>query len=73
MKLPCKYKAKAIHSGGVYTGYYFQYPERTYCMDTDPKPRIIHALVTYTMTDWGLPNRVQYVEIDPETLEEVKE
>ena len=72
MKLPNRYKAKAVNSGEEYTGYYFQFPETTYCFDTDPEPRIIHALVVLCPGDWGLPNHVGFVKIDPDTLEEIE-
>lgn len=74
VELPKKYKAKVLDMDKEVEGYYFQYPETTYCFaedyDRNP-PKIIHALVFSVMTDWGLPNRVHYAIIDPETLREV--
>lgn len=71
MNLPKKYKAKGLKTGIEFTGYYFQYPKTTYCFDTDPKPEILHGLVICEWGDWGMPNKIGYVEIDPGTLEEL--
>ena len=69
---PKRYKAKALKSEQWYTGYYFEMPETTYCFTSDPEPKILHYLVIYHMTDWGLPNEPKLVEIDMDTIEEVE-
>lgn len=73
---PNKYKAKELDTNKYYEGYYFQYPETTYCIKEDYErnpPEIIHGLIFHQMTDWGLPNRLKWVRIDPNTLEIVNE
>lgn len=69
---PCKYRAKAIDGDKIFEGYYFEYPETTYCFDTDPKPETIHCLISHTMTDWCLPNKPYLVVIDINTLERIE-
>lgn len=74
MNIPHRYKAKALDHDRWYEGYYFKYPETTYCVAEDYKdsdPRILHCLIFHTVTDWGLPNKLEYVEIDPSTLEAI--
>ena len=73
INLPHRYKAKGI-DGNWYEGYYFQFPETTYCITEDYKrnpPKIIHGLIFHQMTDWGLPNDLKWVMVDPDTLEEI--
>lgn len=75
MNIPKRYKAKGI-DGNWYEGYYFQFPETTYCFKEDYErnpPEIIHGLIYHQMTDWGLPNNLKWVRIDPDTLEEIVE
>lgn len=69
IELPKKYRAKDKDSDRYFEGYYFEYPETTYCFESDPTPKMIPCLATYRMTDWGLPNVPVMVTIDPETLE----
>lgn len=76
IQLPKRYRAKSNDSDQWFEGYYFQYPETTYCFEEDyitHPPKIVHCLAFHTMTDWGLPNRVQYATIDPDTLEEIEQ
>ena len=73
MNIPKRYKAKGV-DGNWYEGYYFQFPETTYCIKEDYErnpPEIIHGLVFHQMTDWGLPNDLKWVRIDPDTLTEI--
>ena len=75
-KIPCKYKAKELNGDKWYSGYYFQFPETTYCCTEDYEihpPKIIHGLIYHQMTDWGLPNDLKWVRVDINTLEEYKE
>lgn len=74
MNIPKRYKAKGI-DGNWYEGYYFQFPETTYCFKEDYErnpPEIIHALIFHQMTDWGLPNDLKWVRVDLDTLEEIE-
>lgn len=74
VELPKRYRAKLINSDREVEGYYFQYPETTYCFTEDyarHPVKTIHCLVFHTMTDWGLRNEVKMAVIDPETLREV--
>lgn len=68
---PPKFKAVGFN-GHQYEGYYFEMPETTYCFKEDGDPKIKYYLVYYQMTDWGLPNEARLVEIDPDTLEEIR-
>ena len=73
MNIPNRYKAKGI-DGNWYEGYYFQFPETTYCIKEDYEshpPEIIHGLIFHQMTDWGLPNKLEWSRIDPDTLEKI--
>lgn len=75
VELPKKYRAKDKDSDHYFEGYYFEYPETTYCFEEDYKtnpPKMIPCLATYRMTDWGLPNVPVMVTIDPETLEVIE-
>ena len=74
--LPHKYRAKDKDSDNWFEGYYFEYPETTYCFEEDYKthpPKMIPCLAVYRMTDWGLPNIPQMVTIDPSTLKMIPE
>lgn len=67
-------KAKDSESDNVVKGFYFEYPETTYCFKEDyerePKVKLIPCVMTYKMTDWGLPNvPMIYIPIDKSTLE----
>jgi rubrerythrin len=77
MKLPNRYRAKGIDDGNWYEGYYLQFPETTpYWFNEEDRernpPEIIHGLVWPQMTDWGFPNSLRWVKIDPDTLKERK-
>lgn len=72
MKIPY-FEAKDIDTGIICCGFYFEYPETTYCFTDDykkdPKVKLIPCIVTHRMTDWGLPNEPQLVRpIDKSTL-----
>lgn len=69
---PNKYKAKIKNSNNWVEGYYFEMPETTYCFVEDGEPNTKYYIVYHTMTDWNLPNDVRMIEIDPKTLEEIK-
>lgn len=73
MKIPYV-KAKDSDSNTVVEGFYFEYPETTYCFTEDyirePKVRLIPCVMSYRMTDWGLPNEPTICRpIDKSTLE----
>lgn len=74
MKIPY-FKAKDKDSEDYYEGFYFEYPETTYCFKEDyevGKPvRMIPCLVSHRMSDWELPNVPQLITIDRDTLEHV--
>lgn len=64
------YRAKDLKGRWV-TGYYACLPYTIYCFkeDYDANPgNDKHYLITTEMMDWGLPNRVVFQEIDPNTL-----
>lgn len=65
------FRAKRLDNGKWIEGYYYKMAETTYCFKEDyekiPVPE--HHFIIFTrMTDWGLPNQVCQVEIDPNTL-----
>lgn len=74
MKVPF-IKAKDKDTGIEYSGFYFEYPKTTYCISSDylAKPvKLIPCIMTYRMTDWGLPNEPQIVyPIDKDSIEVV--
>jgi hypothetical protein len=73
MKIPY-FKAKDKDSDRIVEGFYFEYPETTYCFSNDyeiAKCKLIPCIVTHRMTDWGLPNIPQLVTIDKSTLEKI--
>lgn len=46
-------------TGKEVEGFYFEYPETTYCMVDDylmHPVKMISCIMSYRMTDWGLPN-----------------
>lgn len=59
MKIPCV-EAKDSESDSVVRGFYFEYPETTYCITEDyerePMVKLTPCVMSYRMTDWGLPN-----------------
>lgn len=65
------FRAKWIGSGEWVEGYYCKISETTYAFAEDYEKNPIpvhHYILQETMTDWGLPNRFNQYEIDPETL-----
>ena len=70
------FKAKDKDTDREVRGFYFEYPETTYCFSEDydnGKCKLIPCLVTHRMTDWGLPNIPQLATIDKSTLEKIGE
>lgn len=66
------FKAKDEDSDLWVTGFYFAYPETTYCFTEDYERhpvKIIHCIAFHRMTDWCLPNRPSVCNIDISTLE----
>lgn len=71
-KSPVKrYKAKGFDNDRWYEGFYFEMPDTTYCVSTDPDTVTESYLVSHRMTDWGLHNEPVFARIDPDTLEEL--
>lgn len=65
------YRAKHINSDRYEDGFYFAMPETTYCFTEDYERhpvKIHHFIINHRMSDWGLPNRTEGTEIDPDTL-----
>ena len=65
------FKAKRIDNGEWVEGYYYKMSETTYCFKEDYERNPVqghHYILQERMTDWGLPNQVVQIEIDPETL-----
>lgn len=65
------FRGKWLGNGEWVEGYYCKISETTYAFAEDyernPIP-VHHYILQETMTDWGLPNRFNQYEIDPETL-----
>lgn len=64
------YKAKRVDNGEWVEGFYYKMDETTYCFTEDYEKQIQthHYILFEQMTDWGLPNRMCQVKIDPSTL-----
>lgn len=65
------FKAKRIDNGEWVEGYYYKMSETTYCFKEDYERKPVpehHYILQERMTDWGLPNQMVQIEIDPETL-----
>ena len=65
------FKAKRKDNGEWIEGHYYKMSETTYCFKEDYKRNPVqehHYILQERMTDWGLPNQVVQIEIDPETL-----
>ncbi len=65
------FKAKRIDNGEWVEGYYYKMSETTYCFKEDYERKPVpehHYILQKRMTDWGLPNQMIQIEIDPETL-----
>lgn len=68
------YKAKVKSTDKFVEGFYFAYPETTYCFTEDYayKPvEIHHCICCHRMSDWGLPNQAECYQIDIDTLEQI--
>ena len=65
------FKAKHKGTGKWIEGFYCSLQETTYCFKEDYERFPVqthHYIVQDTMTDWGLPNKFSFYEIDPSTL-----
>lgn len=65
------FKAKRIDNGEWVEGYYYKISETTYCFKEDYERKQVpehHYILQERMTDWGLPNQMVQIEIDPKTL-----
>jgi len=71
------YRAKDKDSDTYFNGFYFNYPQTTFCFSEDyhkgKKVILQHCLATYRSTDWGLPNVPCMVTIDISTLQKIGE
>ena len=68
------YEAKDIDSDRIVRGFYFAYPEITYCFTEDYERhpvKIIHCIAYWKMSDWSLPNRPMLCTIDVKTLKRI--
>ena len=75
MKIPY-FQATIKNSDRKIQGFYFEYPETTYCFSSDyereGKPvKLIPCIAGHRMTDWGLPNEPVCYQIEKETLEQI--
>lgn len=65
------FKAKRVDNGEWVEGYYYKMSETTYCFKEDYERKPVsehHYILQERMADWGLPNQMVQIEIDPETL-----
>ena len=69
-------KAIDKDTGKEVQGFYFEYPETSYCFteDYEKSPvEMIPCVVFYTMTDWGLPNKpVLCQNIDKDSIKLIR-
>lgn len=69
-------KAIDKDTGKEVQGFYFEYPETSYCFteDYEKNPvKMISCVVFYTMTDWGLPNKPMLCQnIDKDSIKLIK-
>ena len=68
------FRAKIMDSDRSVEGFYFAYPETTYCFTADyvnNPVKIINCICTHRMSDWGLPNRAECYRINDDTLEQI--
>lgn len=64
-------RGKSVNSGSWIYGYYCKMDETTHALAEDYKThpvRTIHLIAQDSMTDWGLPNKLQLYEVDPDTV-----
>lgn len=65
------FRGKQIDNGEWVEGFYYKMSETTYCFAEDyernPVPEH-HYILQERMTDWGLPNQIIQIEVDPETI-----
>ena len=65
------FKGKRIDNGEWVEGFYYKMSETTYCFAEDyernPVPEH-HYILQERMTDWGLPNQIIQIEVDPESI-----
>ena len=65
------FKGKWIVTGKWVEGFYYKMSETTYCCKEDyernPVPEH-HYILQEQMTDWGLPNQIIQIEVDPESI-----
>lgn len=65
------FKAKRKDNGEWVEGYYYKMSETTYCFKEDYERKPVpehHYILQERMTDWGLPNQIVQIEVDPRTL-----
>ena len=64
------FRGKWLGNGEWVEGYYCKISETTYAFaeDYERNPIPVHYILQEVMTDWGLPNRFNQYEVDPETL-----
>lgn len=65
------FRGKRIDNGEWVEGYYYKMSETTYCFKEDYERKPVpehHYILQERMTDWGLPNQMIQIEVDPETL-----
>lgn len=65
------FKGKRVDNKEWVEGYYYKMSETTYCFKEDYERKPVpehHYILQERMTDWGLPNQIVQIEIDPKTL-----
>ena len=68
-----KIRVVDTETGRVFEGYYCEMPETTYCCLPHPPIKTVRMIVTYTMTDWELPNHLKLYRIDDDEEVEIIE
>lgn len=65
------FRAKRLDDGAWIEGFYYKMNETTYAFADDYEKNPVpthHYIIFERMTDWGLPNQMYRVEVDPETV-----
>lgn len=65
------FRGKRIDNGEWVEGFYYNLSETTYAIaeDYERNPVPIHHYILFgRMTDWGMPNQLYRIEVDPKTV-----
>jgi len=61
-------KGKRIDTGEEVTGYYVYHEPPLQCIDTEKSNSGKHFIVKTGFADWNMPRRLNFYQVDPETV-----